>query len=94
MPRGDGTGPLGLGPTGWGRGMCFGPRGGGVGPRGWGFGFGYGRGMGGRGPLTPYQTAMPADAELLEEQADWLERQAAACRAMARKAKETEPKTD
>lgn len=88
MPRGDGTGPLGIGPTGWGRGMCVGPRGG-----GFGFGFGPGRGMRGWGWAMPYRQAIP-DAELLEERAEMLERQAAACRNLARKAKETDPEKD
>lgn len=87
MPRGDGTGPMGAGPTGWGRGGCFGSRGFG------GFGFGPGRGMRGRGAAMPNQQAIP-DTELLDERAEMLERQAAACRAMARKAKGTDLKVD
>lgn len=93
MPRGDGTGPMGLGPTGWGRGGCIGPRGGGFGLWGGGGGFGLGRGMRRRWPVMSYQPAAP-DADLLEEQADLLERRAAACRAMAKKAKDTNPKVD
>lgn len=84
MPRGDGTGPMGIGPNGWGRGGCFGLQGGG--------GFGFGRGMR-RWQVMPYRQAVP-DVELLEERAEILERQAAACRAMARKAKDGNPKTD
>ncbi len=46
MPRGDRTGPLGMGPmTGWGRGYCSGNR---V-PGFWGFGFRRGFGAFGRG---------------------------------------------
>ena len=99
MPRGDGTGPLGLGPTGWGRGGCLGPRFGygygfGYGFRGRGFGFGPGWGMGAYwGPMAYGQPPVP-DAELLEQRAGWLERQAAALRAMAAKAKGTEQQED
>ncbi len=88
MPRGDGTGPMGIGPNGWGRGGCFGLQGAG----GFGQGFGFGRGMR-RRQAMPYQQAAP-DIELLEERAELLERQAAACRAMARKAKDADVKTD
>ncbi len=54
MPRGDRTGPLGMGPmTGWSRGFCSGNRAVGFGGSGFGRGFGAfgrGRGMGpGRG---------------------------------------------
>jgi hypothetical protein len=91
MPRGDGTGPMGIGPNGWGRGGCrgFAPTGG---------SFGFGRGMRWRQAM-PYQQAMPnqqstPDAELLEERAEMLERQAAACRAAAKKAKDAGAKAD
>lgn len=84
MPRGDGAGPMGIGPNGWGQGGCFGFQGGG--------GFGFGRGAR-RWQAMPYQQAVP-DTELLEERAEILERQAAACRAMARKAKEGNSKVD
>ncbi len=85
MPRGDGTGPMGIGPNGWGRGGCFG-----FGPIGSGFGFG--RGMR-RRQAMPYQQPVP-DAEMLEERAEMLERQAAACRAMAKKATGSETKAE
>lgn len=85
MPRGDGTGPMGVGPNGWGRGGClgFGPMGGGS---------GFGRGMRWRQAM-PYQS-VSSDAESLEERAGLLERQAAACREMARKARNTGAKTE
>ena len=53
MPRGDGSGPMGMGPmTGRGAGYCagFGMPGFANAPRGWGYGMGYGGGRGfGRG---------------------------------------------
>lgn len=82
MPRRDGTGPMGIGPNG--RGGCLGFQGGG--------GFAFGRGLR-RRQAMPYHPAVP-DTEMLEERAEMLERQAAACRAMARKAKEGDAKSD
>jgi hypothetical protein len=84
MPRGDGTGPLGIGPNGWSRGGCIGLQGGTV--------LGFGRGMRRRQAVPCQQAAL--DIDLLEDRAELLERQAAACREMARKAKESAPKTD
>ncbi len=48
MPRGDRTGPMGMGPrTGWGTGYCSGAPGPGLAGTGFGRGAGYGRGFGG-----------------------------------------------
>jgi hypothetical protein len=88
MPRGDGTGPMGIGPNGWARGGCIGLQGGG----GFGLGFGFGRGMR-RWQARPCQQAA-LDIDLLEDRAELLERQAAACRTMAKKARDAAPKTD
>lgn len=78
MPRGDGTGPTGMGPmTGRGMGVC-------AGNRGAGQGFGYGRGTGcGRGNVFGYGTQLRAgnnlaplqqdELSLLKNQADMLE---------------------
>jgi hypothetical protein len=76
---------MGIGPNGWGRGGCrgFAPTGG---------SFGFGRGMRWRQAM-PNQQSTP-DAELLEERAEMLERQAAACRAAAKKAKDAGAKAD
>lgn len=64
MPRGDRTGPLGMGPmTGWGRGFCTGNRFPGFWRRGFGRGYGvFGRrwGMGpGWGPWPGYWRTAP-----------------------------------
>ncbi|MDT8899972.1 DUF5320 domain-containing protein [Anaeroselena agilis] len=92
MPRGDGTGPMGIGPNGWGRGGCFGLQGGGAFGAGFGFCQGLGRGMR-RRQAMPYQQAAPS-VDILEERAEMLEKQAAACRAMAKKVKDADPKPE
>jgi hypothetical protein len=73
MPRGDGTGPLGNGPIGWGRGGC---------PTGRGLGLGFGRGA--RSVFTPVLPASTPNAESLEAQATRLEEQAAKLRNLAK----------
>ncbi len=72
MPRGDRTGPLGMGPmTGWGRGFCSGNRAAGF--RGFGYGrglgaFGRGRGMGpGRGFGPGYWWTAPGPVPQADE---------------------------
>lgn len=63
MPRGDGTGPMGNGPLGRGRGGCqrmgFGNR----------FGAGFGRGMQGGFSFAGNNPAMPEQAKRLAAQA-------------------------
>jgi hypothetical protein len=71
MPRGDGTGPLGRGPIGRGRGGCMGFS------RGFGFGRGMGRGFGIAG------NAVTSPGEM-EEQATHLEAAAAILRNLAK----------
>ena len=71
MPRGDGTGPMGMGPMGRGRGGCM------TGNRG--FGGGMGCGFVGRGRFTDPQT-MESQAELLQQPAERLRSQAHAMR--------------
>lgn len=77
MPRGDGTGPLGNGPIGRGRGACR--------QTGFSGGFGFGNGMQGgffgNTPTTP---------ESLEAQADRLESQAATLRKLAKQDRKSE----
>lgn len=71
MPRFDGTGPYGTGPSGRGLGPC----GGGLARREKGRGFfhvGYGRGMG------FFSTSWPVEKEVLEQQKKWFEDQLAA----------------
>ncbi|CUH95344.1 hypothetical protein P22_1414 [Propionispora sp. 2/2-37] len=81
MPRGDGTGPMGNGPLGRGRGGCqrmgFGNR----------FGTGFGRGRQGGFGFAGNTSAMP---EPLEEQAERLEAQAANLRNLARQNRKAE----
>jgi hypothetical protein len=62
MPRFDGTGPLGSGPsTGWGMGPCG---------AGMGYGRGFGRGFGGRRFYTKKE-----EGEALKEEAEALEKE-------------------
>lgn len=81
MPRGDGTGPMGNGPLGRGRGGCqrmgFGNR----------FGAGFGRGMQGGFGFAGSNPAMP---ESLEEHAERLEAQAASLRSLAKQNRKAE----
>ena len=71
MPRGDGTGPMGMGPLGRGRGGCM--------TANLGFGRGMGGGFIGRGRFADPQT-MESQAELLQQQAERLRSQAQAMR--------------
>ncbi len=102
MPRADGTGPFGVGPTGWRRNGCAGvspvmPGGGmGYGPgrgpgRGLGFnrGPGLGRGIGSRwlGWNLPVENT---NSEYLNAQAKNLEEQAAHLRKLAEEKKQAE----
>ena len=75
MPRGDGTGPLGTGPVGWGRGPCG--AGFARGARRWAGQPANGRGwrlFGGGAPLA----AARADADMLKEEAQILRERLAA----------------
>jgi hypothetical protein len=81
MPRGDGTGPWGAGPMGWGRGGC----------QGMGFRAGFGRGMRsgqGRGFCFAGNTAV--NPEILDAQAARLEEQAANLRSLAKQNRKAE----
>lgn len=74
MPRGDGTGPLGNGPLGWGRGGCS---------IGRGLGLGLGLGRGARYGLTQVSPVNITSADELEAKAQRLEEQAANLRNLA-----------
>lgn len=81
MPGGDGTGPMGMGPTGWGRGFCTRPAGTGLrmgrigarGGRGWRNQF-YATGLSGWQRGFPFQPGVDRkeEAVLLKEQAEYL----------------------
>ncbi len=81
MPRGDGTGPMGMGPmTGWGRGTCPGYTSDGYGMgRNYGCGRGYPRayapGAAGYGPRWNYGQNLSVEEErrLLKNRAEFLE---------------------
>ncbi|HOX22192.1 MAG TPA: DUF5320 domain-containing protein [Elusimicrobiales bacterium] len=74
MPGGDGTGPLGAGPMGWGRGPCG--AGFARGARRWAgqMGYGRGRGFGGVMPIAP----AASDAAFLKQEAELLKARLAA----------------
>ena len=97
MPRGDGTGPAGLGPmTGRRLGYCAGYNRPGFLNAGWGYGYGFGRGWGrgfgrgwgwfgyGRYPYTGYPYQAPSqkeEKEMLEVDAKNLEEELKAIKA-------------
>ena len=90
MPRGDGTGPMGQGPTGGGFGGCRGLRGEGFGQGRGSGGFGQGRG---RGSVPPGYKMVP-DPEAMQDHAASLEREAARIRAKANQVKAGKPESE
>lgn len=82
MPRGDGTGPMGNGPLGRGRGGC----------QRMGFGNGFGTGFGRvlQGGFGFTGSAAPAVPETLEAQAERLEAQATNLRNLAKQNRKAE----